>query len=114
MSEQSIKAILGEAIRYWEPRRIAYNLVLAAITAGWFVYFWPYPASSITIDTLLVLFMLAVLANACYCAAYVVDVVVQLSDLRAVWRLYRWTLFALGLLFASAASYFFARAVFIH
>jgi len=114
MSEQPIKVILTDAIRYWEPRRVPYNLVLAAIAVGYFVYYWPYTVGQLTIDTLFILFILAVLANICYCAAYVVDVVIQLSEFRAIWPVYRWLLFALGLLFASVITYFFAGGLFRH
>ena len=30
------------ALRYWEPRRIAYNFVLAAVLAAWLVMTWPH------------------------------------------------------------------------
>lgn len=114
VSQQSIKGILTDAIRYWEPRRIPYNLVLALIAAGWFVYSLPGSWVNITIDTLFILFILAVLANICYCAAYVADVVIQLSDFRDIWFGHRWILFALGLLFASAITYFVAGGMFAH
>jgi hypothetical protein len=33
----ALQQILGDAIRYWEPRRIAYNLVLTAAVLTWTV-----------------------------------------------------------------------------
>jgi hypothetical protein len=49
---------------------------------------------------LAVLVMLAVLANVAYCAAYPVDVFVQMSGLRETWRSSRWVLFLIGMIFA--------------
>jgi hypothetical protein len=58
------------------------------------------------------LFLLAVLANVAYCAAYVPDMLAQLSDLRAVWLRYRWMLFVIGLTFAGIITRFLAIGMF--
>ena len=62
-----------DALRYWEPRRVIYNLVLAAIVITY--YFISYPASKsvVDVDFVLGLFLLAVGANVCYCAVYLVS-----------------------------------------
>jgi hypothetical protein len=65
---------LGNAIRYWEPRRILYNLLLVAIVVVHFVKGLPFSKTVVQFDSLLLLFVLAVLANVAYCAAYVPDV----------------------------------------
>jgi len=98
--------ILTDAIRYWEPRRIAYNAVLAAIVAVLFLLSWPESMRHVTFNLMELLFALAVLANVMYCAAYVVDIAVQSSGLRSAWRQYRWMLFAIGVLFASVLTHF--------
>ena len=36
-----IRETLADAARFWEPRRILYNLVLAAVTIAWFAHAWP-------------------------------------------------------------------------
>ena len=101
-----------EAIRYWEPRRLIYNLALATVVA---VTFWlqlPHAKSALTIDSVLWLFLLAVLANVAYCAAYIVDIFVQVSAFHEQWQQFRWLLFALGVAFAAVLSRYFAMALF--
>ena len=44
--------------------------------------------------------ILAALANVAYCAAYPIDLFVQASDFRDLWRAYRWIVWAAGTLFA--------------
>jgi hypothetical protein len=68
------RELLSNAIRYWEPRRIVYNLVLAVIVVVHFVYGLPFSKSVLQFNSLLLLFALAVLANVAYCAAYIPDV----------------------------------------
>lgn len=53
-----------------------------------------------TPSSLLLLVILALIANACYCAAYLVDIPMQSSPLCAGWRRYRWGLWVVGTLFA--------------
>jgi len=102
----------GDAIRYWEPRRILYNLLLAVIVGVHFVMGLPFSRSDLQFNTLLILFALAVLANVAYCAAYVPDVFAQMSSLRDSWLRYRWVLFAVGLAFASVLAHFWSLGLF--
>jgi len=44
--------------------------------------------------------VLALLANVCYCAAYLVDIPMQGSPLSITWRRRRWGLWVIGTLFA--------------
>jgi len=104
--------ILTDAIRYWEWRRIAYNAVLASIVIVLFSMNWPASLNCITVGRVELLFVLAVLANVAYCAAYVVDVTAQSSAFRSTWIRYRWMLFALGVLFAGTLTQFFAAKFF--
>ena len=114
MSEMTIRDALTDAIRYWELRRIAYNAILVAIVAVVFVLQWPESRSSLSADVAQTLFLLAVLANVAYCAAYVVDVVAQYSGFVATWKRFRWVLFAVGVVFASIIARFFAAGMFSH
>jgi hypothetical protein len=98
--------VFTDALRYWEPRRIGYNVLLAAIVVGWVVFTWPHFRAAFTLTSLLALFVLAVLANVCYCAAYVIDVPLQYSDFRDLWRRWRWILWTLGALFAATIAYY--------
>jgi hypothetical protein len=69
----------GDTIRYWEPQRILYNGVLLLVVATRYWANLPASRAVANADSLQVLFVLAVLANVAYCAAYIVDVVVQMS-----------------------------------
>jgi hypothetical protein len=97
---------MTDDIKYWEPRRIAYNLVLAAIVLGWIVFTWPHFRSEFSWPSVLAVFVLAVLANVCYCAAYVVDVLVQYSAFRDLWRRRRWALWVVGVIFAGVITFY--------
>ena len=52
------------------------------------------------------MFILAVLANIAYCAAYAVDLFGQHSGLRETWRRRRWVLLVVGTAFAAVAAHF--------
>jgi hypothetical protein len=90
----------ADAIRFWEVRRIAYNLVLTAFAVTWLVATWPHFRVAMTLHSLLLLSILALIANVCYCAAYLVDIPIQCSPLGTLWRRRRWVLWLLGTLFA--------------
>jgi hypothetical protein len=94
------KISLIDAIHYWEPRRLVYNLVLVAICVLWVVATWPHFRPAITLPTLWPLSALALFANLCYCAAYVVDIPMQGASFGESWKRRRWGLWLLGMLFA--------------
>ena len=98
--------LITDAIKYWEPRRVGYNLVLAAIVLGWIALTWPHFRGAFTWPSLLALFVLAVLANVCYCAAYIVDIPLQYSAFQNAWRRWRWTLWLIGVAFAGVITFF--------
>lgn len=98
--------LLNDAIRYWEPRRIPYNVALTAVVLGWVAFTWPHFRTAITLPSALFLFVLAVLANACYCAAYLADIPMQYSSFRGRWQRWRWGIWLLGTLFAASLTYF--------
>jgi hypothetical protein len=90
----------ADALRFWELRRIPYNLVLAAATCSWIAFTWPHFRPALQWTNFLPLLGLALLANILYCAAYLVDLPLQLSAVHAAWRRYRWALWLLGMLVA--------------
>src|SRR5579863_6702504 len=96
----SLRDVLSDAIRYWEPRRIIYNLVLVAVVMAWLFFTWPHFRSAVAFGSLLFLSVFAMLANVFYCAAYVVDIPMQQSWLQDLWRRRRWSLWTAGMLFA--------------
>ena len=108
----SLREIITDALRYWEPRRLVYNVVLAAVVVAYFCAALPAARESLTVDSVLALFLLAVAANLCYCAAYVADVFAQLSGFRAAWRRWRGGLLVVGLVFAGVLTRFFALGFF--
>lgn len=90
----------GEAIRYWEPRRVVYNFALVAICVAWIVATWPHFRPALTLASLRIMAVLALLANVCYCAAYLVDIPAQHLAFSAVWYRRRWILWLTGMLLA--------------
>ena len=112
MAAIAFREKLSDAIRFWEIRRIFYNLWLAAIVVIYFVMNLPVSKSFIQADALMSLFILAVLANVAYCAAYPVDLFVQMSGVREPWRTLRWVLFVIGMVFAGILTRWFAIGMF--
>ena len=112
MEAQAIRESATDAIRYWEPRRLAYNAILAAVVLAYFGIHYPASKSTLSVDGALGVFLLAVMANVAYCAAYVVDIFAQISGYREMWRKYRWVLFLIGALFAGVLTRFFALGMF--
>lgn len=99
-----LRGILDDAIRYWELRRIPYNLVLAAVTVAWGVADWPHFRQLPLWGVALLLFVLAALANVLYCSAYLADIFIQSSSFRDLWRRHRWILWLAGMLLAVALA----------
>ena len=112
MEPPSVREYVTEAIRYWEPRRVVYNLVLVAVVVAYFVAGYPVSKQNLTTDSILVLFLLAVVAKVAYCAAYLVDIFAQMSGFRELWRSARWILFAVGLSFAAILTRFASIGMF--
>ena len=109
----SFRELLADAIRFWEPRRVIYNLILAAATMTWLVATWPHFRPALTWDSLLFLVVAALLANACYCAAYLVDIPMQCSAVSRAWRWGRWGLWLAGMLFGLLlANYWIADEIY--
>jgi hypothetical protein len=107
-----LSAYAANALRYWEPRRLIYNAVLALVVLGHFMARWPASRNALSMDLALGVFMLAVLANIAYCAVYVPDLFVQFSGLDAAWRRGRVLLLIIGTAFAGAITHFVAPGLF--
>lgn len=107
------RTILADAIGYWEPRRVIYNFLLAAVVVVWIAATWPHFRPAFTWSSLLALVVLALFANLCYCAAYVVDLPLQYSSFCDRWRRWRWSIFVVGTLFAILfANYWIADEIY--
>src|SRR5439155_26594123 len=96
---------VAKALRFWERRRIVYNVILALVVIGNFVFAWPGSRLALSVNLFLGLFILSVLANVAYCAAYLPDIFVQFSGLDAALRWTRTVLFVIGTAFAATVSH---------
>lgn len=91
---------LREAIRFWELNRIGYNLALAALCGAWVVLTWPHFRPGVVLPHLAELVALILLANVCYCAAYLAEALLQGIASDATRQRWRWGLWLVGTLFA--------------
>ena len=107
----SLRDVITDALRYWEPRRLLYNALLAAVVGAEFIAAWPTSRSFVTFDGFLALFLLAVLANVAYSTVYVADVFIQLSGFHAKRAAWRRALLVVGFAFAAVLTHFFASGI---
>ena len=112
MERADLRDYTKDAIQFWDPRRIIYNLALAAIVIVYFAIGYPASKAALTMDFCLGLFLMAVLANVAYCAAYIVDIFAQASGFRDVWRRYRIALFVTVTLFAAIITKIYCHGMF--
>jgi hypothetical protein len=93
-------SFFASAGRFWEPRRVIYNLVLAAIVITWIAASWPHFRPAMNLGDLLRLLGLAAIANLLYSAAYLIDWPLQsFAPQRSLGRM-RWALWVAGMLLA--------------
>jgi hypothetical protein len=104
----SLRDAVSSAVRFWERRRLAYNLTLTALVLGLVARDWSHFRPVFTYPAYLLAFaymlFLAALANICYSAAYPVDFALQLSPAPDVLRRCRVILWWAGLLVAIALA----------
>jgi hypothetical protein len=109
----NLRSLLADSLRYWELRRLLYNFVLLVVVAAWVATTWPHFRPMIDVHSLLLLAILALLANACYCAAYVADLPMLYSAIAERWRRRRWALWLAGMLLAILlANYWIADEIY--
>lgn len=96
----NFRALIGDSLRFWELRRLIYNLVLFTVVVTWVAATWPHFRPMFDVHSLLLLAFLALAANTCYCAAYLVDIPLQCSAFGSLWRRLRWALWLAGMLLA--------------
>jgi uncharacterized membrane protein len=101
----TIRESITDSIRYWEPRRIVYNLLLAITVAIYYVHGLPSSKTALTVDFV----VLAVLAN----IAYFVDIFAQRSGFRESWRSKRWILVSVGMILAVIFTRFLSMGFFL-
>src|SRR6516164_3485029 len=102
-----------EAGRFWEPRRLWYNGALFLVVLLWVAYTWPHFRPALTLVALGKMTVLALLANVCYTAAYLVELIMQAALPLSFWRRVRWTFWIAGMLLALlAANYWIADEIY--
>ncbi len=111
MSNEGVGAMVKDAIRWWEPRRAVYNLALLFLVTVYFIRGYPHTRAVLEVNSLLLLFGLAVMANVAYCAAYFVDLFAQLGGYREALVRVRFLLFAVGTAFALVLTHFWSKAL---
>ncbi len=99
-SSGPVRALFANAFRFWEMRRLFYNLALLVVVGLWIASTWPHFRPALTWNSLLIMSVLGLFANVLYCAAYLVDIPLQSSAIGDVWRRRRWMLWVLGTLLA--------------
>ena len=107
-----LSSYAANALRYWEPRRLIYNGVLAGVVLAHVFVRWPGSREKISVDILLGMFILAVLANVAYCAVYAAYLFVQFAGLDAPWRRGRVALLIVGTAFAATITHFIVQGSF--
>jgi hypothetical protein len=99
-----LRGILDDALRFWELRRIPFNLILAALVIVWLAANRAHLHEALLWPAILALFVMAALANVLYSVAYCLDVFIQYSSFRDLWRRRRWMLWLAGTLLAVALA----------
>jgi hypothetical protein len=90
---------IAGAIRFWEQRRIAYNLLLTMVFLGWAAVSWPILRGAFSLAHLAQLAVLALIANVLYCAAYLAELFSkELAESNG--HQWRWGIWVAGTLFA--------------
>lgn len=112
MTDISASTAITSAVKYWEPRRLLYNAVLLVVVVANYYNRTPGLRSPLTFATFEGMFVLAVIANVAYCAAYLPDVFMQLSQVRETWLRFRWSLLVVGLGFAAVLANTISHEVF--
>jgi hypothetical protein len=99
-ADEPVHFSIRNAARFWEPRRLIYNAALTATALFWLFNDWTHFRPALSWYFLGVISVLALLANLCYCAAYLADLVIQNVLPNSKWNSSRWAIFTLGTLFA--------------
>jgi hypothetical protein len=94
-----MKPRIADALRFWEQRQIAYNLLLSIVFVGWVVVSWPSLKGAFSLVHFAQLIVLALIANVLYCASYLGELFFK--DLAvSKWHHWRWGIWIAGTLFA--------------
>jgi hypothetical protein len=104
---------MSEALRYWEARRLVYNALLVLVVVAWCTLTWPHFQPAMHWGALVPLAVLALGANLCYSAVYLVELSMRAAPGVERWRRLRWLLFTVGTLLALLlANYWIADEIY--
>ena len=104
---------LRDAARFWEFWRIWYNAILVAVVVLWVLFTWPHFRPALNLLDLGRMIVLALLANLCYCAAYLGEFFMQPLLPPKFWTRFRITVWIVGMLFALLiANYWIADEIY--
>ncbi|HEY1424150.1 MAG TPA: hypothetical protein VGF20_11895 [Candidatus Acidoferrum sp.] len=102
-----------EAVRFWEPRRLIYNLLLLAVTVTWILATWPHFRPAMNLTAALQVSVLGLIANVLYSAAYLVEFALQGISANKVRQSLRWTVWVIGTILAFVlTNYWIADEIF--
>lgn len=109
----AIRELFHDSVRFWEYRRIFYNAALVGVVLLWLTLTWPHFRAMLRWNSLLLMVVLGLIANLCYCAAYFVDIPLLNSSVASVWRRGRWIVWLVGTIFAIVlANYWIADEIY--
>jgi len=91
---------LRQACRFWEPGRLWYTSILSAIVLLWVTLTWPHFRAALNWTDFGRMTILGLLANVCYCAAYVAEFFIQGALPAKFWRRARLAVWVAGMLLA--------------
>jgi hypothetical protein len=104
--------MIRNAIGFWEPLRALYNAALVVLVIVRYVVALPESRRSLEGDTFVALFVMTVIANVLYCAAYALDLPLQHAGFGEHGSRWRWPAFVIGTLFALSLAYFVTGGMF--
>jgi hypothetical protein len=90
---------IAGAVRFWEQRRIPYNLLLTMVFVGWVAVSWPSLKGAFSLVHFAQLAVLALIANVLYCAAYLAELFFK-NLAMSKWQHWRLGIWIVGTLFA--------------
>ena len=96
----ALSEIITNALRYWESRRIRFNVLLIILAFGRFLFSGTHLPTVSFFKSSPYLFLFLIQANLAYCLCYLPDVFVQLSEFRSLWLRRRFWIYGLVLLYS--------------
>jgi len=79
----------------------------------WVTKTWPHFRPAITLASLEIMTVLALLANLCYCAGYLAEILIQNAASTSSWNRQRWAVWVVGTLLAILfANYWIADEIY--